>query len=236
VAIVNQAFARRFFAGQNPLGQRLRYPDNPWAPGGAVFSVAQRWVNELEIVGLAADVKYESLKLPAEPSIYLSSEQWTYRRLTFVARASVDDPESLIPSIRKEIESIDPMVTGEFGLYSSIVAASTARERLGMTLMITFGLIAFRPYVSRKAQGARREPIPMGLAVPRQTLYRTVGAVYDRPRLERKTAGGHRPPLQQKLWSRSSRYSPPVPNRSCSGNSSPIQAGSSKVAEHIGAR
>jgi putative ABC transport system permease protein len=137
VAIVNEALARQFFPGQDPLRQRIRYQDT-----AAINQLFERTAQEFEIVGIVADVKYTSMAEPAPPSIYLSSEQWIYRRLTVVVRTVLENPESLVPAIQREIESIDPMLTADFALYNPIVRASTARERLGMTLLVSFGIMS----------------------------------------------------------------------------------------------
>jgi len=60
VAVVNQAFARRYFPGGSPVGHRVRDDeDTPW----------------VTVVGVAADVRHQGLHLPAEPTIYLPSAQ-----------------------------------------------------------------------------------------------------------------------------------------------------------------
>jgi putative ABC transport system permease protein len=137
VAIVNEAFARQFFPGQDPLQQRIRYQDT-----ATINQLFERTAQEFEIVGIVEDVKYTSMAEPAVPSIYLSSEQWIYRRLTVVVRTALENPDSLVPAIRREIESIDPLLTADFALYNPIVRASTARERLGMTLLVSFGIMS----------------------------------------------------------------------------------------------
>jgi hypothetical protein len=51
-----QASARRFFANENPIGKRLRFgPDQS---------------DEAQIVGLAQDAKYTSLRAEIEPTVY----------------------------------------------------------------------------------------------------------------------------------------------------------------------
>jgi putative ABC transport system permease protein len=142
VAVVNETFARRFFPGENPLGQRLRYAENRWRPGDTGFQLSHLLVNDLEIVGVVEDVKYLALAEPAEPSIYLSSEQWIHRRRGLVVRAAVDDPASLVAAVRHEIASMDRELTAEVGLYPDTLRLSLARERLGMTLLIIFGIMA----------------------------------------------------------------------------------------------
>jgi predicted permease len=142
VAVVNDTFARRFFPGQNPLGERLRYAENRWVPGDTGFQLSHRLVDELEIVGIVDDVKYLAMAEPAEASIYVSSEQWIHRRRGLIIRSAVDDPANLVPVIRREIQALDPLLTAEVDLYPELVRSSLARERLGMTLLVIFAMMA----------------------------------------------------------------------------------------------
>jgi predicted permease len=136
VAVVNETFARRFFPGQEALRQRIRFSQGQ----GNINQLFERTTQEFEIVGIVENVKYTSMAEPPQPSIYLSSEQWIYRRLTVVVRTALEKPESLVPAIQHEIETMDPMLTADFAVYTPMVRASTARERLGMTLLVSFGI------------------------------------------------------------------------------------------------
>jgi putative ABC transport system permease protein len=142
VAVVDQSFAAQFFPGQDPLGQRIRFPTNLYVVTDIGFQFSERMVDELEIVGIVGDVRYLALAEPPEPTLYLANEQWINRRRTVLVRTGLDDPESLVPSIRTELESMDPTLNPEFSAYRPIVEASIARERLGATLLTVFGLIA----------------------------------------------------------------------------------------------
>jgi hypothetical protein len=142
VAVVDQTFAGRFFPGQNPLGGRIKYVDNRFVPGDTGFQISQRTVDELEIVGVAGDVKYLALAEPPEPSIYLSRDQWTNRRQTLVIRAAAANAEGLTASVRHAIEAIEPLQTADFSLYPTVVRASLAGERLAATLLVVLGVMA----------------------------------------------------------------------------------------------
>jgi predicted permease len=142
VAVVNETFARRFLPGREALGQRIRYTENPWVPGDVGFQLSHRTVDEVEIVGVVDDVKYLALGDPPEPSIYLSSEQWTNRRRTVLVRTTLENPENLVAAIRGEIDAMDPLLSAEFALYPPIVRASIAGERLAATLLVIFGVVA----------------------------------------------------------------------------------------------
>jgi hypothetical protein len=141
-AVVSETFARQFFAGQNPLGQRIRWKDNRYVPTDTGFQFGHLTVDEVEVVGVVADAKLQSLAKPPEPTIYMSSEQFIFRRRAVVVRTSLDKPESLVPVIRRELDSIDPQLGAQFGVYDSLIRTSIARERLGMTLLVVFGFAA----------------------------------------------------------------------------------------------
>ena len=64
VAIVNEAFARKFTGGANPMGRRVREPARPSSPNP-----------EREIVGYVADAAYRSLREPVPATMYLPFEQ-----------------------------------------------------------------------------------------------------------------------------------------------------------------
>jgi putative ABC transport system permease protein len=61
VAIVNQAFARKFLRGEDPLGRVVRQLQGP--PG--------RGPLEFEVVGVTADAVYDSLRAAAPSTLYL---------------------------------------------------------------------------------------------------------------------------------------------------------------------
>jgi len=141
VAVVNEAFVRRFFPGGNAVGRSLTFPVNPYRVGDFGFQYGERVVDGVEIVGVVGDAKYAALGSPAEPSIYFSNEQYTLRRTNLIVRSEGEDPTALIPAIRQEIAALRPM-PAEFEAFSQILRVSLARERLGMSLFAVFGAVA----------------------------------------------------------------------------------------------
>jgi putative ABC transport system permease protein len=141
VVVVNETFARRFFAGLNPVGQRLTLLDDIRRTNKPGFQYGELTVDQAEIVGVVSDVRYKTLAEAAEPSIYLSIDQFTLRRMTFVVRTA-GDPVNMIAPIRRELAMVDKSLPAEFALYSQIVRGSLARQRLGMTLLVCFSAVA----------------------------------------------------------------------------------------------
>jgi putative ABC transport system permease protein len=98
VAVVNEAFARRYFGGSNPLGRRLREGGYP---------------NWRVVVGVIADVKHSGPALEARPEVSLPYSQLTFAFLNAWARGIYvvvrgDLPASaLVPSVRAIVRSID---------------------------------------------------------------------------------------------------------------------------------
>lgn len=142
VTVVNEAFARRYFPDRNPLGQRLRIRENRYVPFDTGGQFGHFMVDELEVVGVVSDVKYDSLAQPTPPAMYVSSGQFIDRRRAMVVRTSLERPEQLIPAIRRELDALDPQIGAQFAVYSGVVRSSLARERLAMTLLVIFGGVA----------------------------------------------------------------------------------------------
>jgi putative ABC transport system permease protein len=143
VVVVNETFARNYFDGADPLGRRITLP-NPdvWRPLGLAFTLGERLVNEAEIVGVIPDMKQSTLIAPVQPAVYVPQEQWTMRRMVVVVRAELGDPASLIPGIRGVLADMDSTIPPVFALYSDVMAASTARQRLGALSLVVFGFVA----------------------------------------------------------------------------------------------
>ena len=103
VTVVNQAFANQYFAGENPIGQRVRFQvlDRPFldAPHNAYF----------EIVGIVANHKTWGGEWQTVPQAFIPYSVQGFSWRTFLARTSVA-PDSLQRSVRDAIWAIDPRV------------------------------------------------------------------------------------------------------------------------------
>jgi putative ABC transport system permease protein len=95
VAIINEEAGRRFFAGADPLGRRLRLASaRPDAPA-------------LEIVGVVSDVAHLDDRMPTVPQVYVPFSQSPSKTMSVVVRAS-GDPALLADPMRNHVESLDP--------------------------------------------------------------------------------------------------------------------------------
>jgi putative ABC transport system permease protein len=141
VAVVNETFARRYFADGRAVGRSLTFPVDIYRFGDIGFQYGERAIERAEIVGVVADAKYAALGEVSVPSIYFSNEQFMLRRTNLIVRSEGENPAALIAAIRAEIAALQPM-PAEFELYSQVLRVSLARERLGMSLFAVFGAVA----------------------------------------------------------------------------------------------
>jgi predicted permease len=101
VAIVTEAFARRFHLGHDVVGRHLAFGGDPRG-GTAKF--------EIEIVGLAADAKYKDLKEPAPALLYTPYLQdSTLGALVYYARTA-RPPEELQRLVPALVAGVDPAI------------------------------------------------------------------------------------------------------------------------------
>jgi predicted permease len=142
VAVINESYARAYLDGENPIGRRIRAGGGS-RPGTLGWGqLGESVVSEVEIVGVIPDIKQASLQDRVEPAVYIPQEQWTMRRGAILVRAATDDPAALIPAIRRELAAMDSTIPAVFALYSDVIAASLARQRLGAVVLVVFGLVS----------------------------------------------------------------------------------------------
>lgn len=130
-AIVNQAFASRFFPGRNPIGERYG------APGAG--NIAR---SSSEIIGVVSDAKYRSLREPIPPTVYGPVVDGFGSVFILHVRTS-QSPESMIAPVRQVLRSLDPELPFlEVRTLREEVEASLWQERLLAALSMIFGGIA----------------------------------------------------------------------------------------------
>ena len=95
-----------------------------------------------QIVGVVNDIRQRSLDAAPEPAYYTSTGQGSPRRQAVIVHASSGDSAALRAAIRDEAHKLDPQMAVDIERASDIVAAGLSRQRLGMTLMLGFGIAA----------------------------------------------------------------------------------------------
>lgn len=140
VVIVNEAFADRFFAGEEALGEKIGRMQMRLGPLGAIHVAAG--ITESEIVGVVKDMKYDGLRSDATPAIYFSGLQSSIRRRTIAVRTS-GEPATLLPAVRRELAAMNPSVAlTNIRTMSDVVADARSRDRFSTLLLSIFGVLA----------------------------------------------------------------------------------------------
>ena len=130
VAIVNQTFAKKFFANDNPLGKR--------------FTVGEKFKMDgsYEIVGVVKDTRYFGLREAVEGMIYIPSWRQGAGDMTLCLRTT-GDPKLLIDAVRRTVRNLDSAIpVSEAVTMDEQVNNQISSERLIATLSSFFGGLA----------------------------------------------------------------------------------------------
>ncbi|HZF40275.1 MAG TPA: ABC transporter permease, partial [Blastocatellia bacterium] len=129
VAVVNQAFARKYFGSEDPLGKRI-----------GLDSVKNS--GQLEIVGIAQDAKYFELRGEMPSTVYLPYFQEPASDAYFMVRTT-GEPTVMFSLIRQAVRETDgSLPISDFKTVRQQVESGWAQERLFATLSGFFGLLA----------------------------------------------------------------------------------------------
>jgi putative ABC transport system permease protein len=126
--VINNAMARRFFPGTNPLGRQLEIPGR----GRGVWT----------IVGIVSDARQTSLSDQAEPQMYVPYSQAPVTWATLLVRSD-GEPRHLARPIEEAIRRVDPQQPiANVRALGDVVAASIAPQRLTMRALVVFAVSA----------------------------------------------------------------------------------------------
>ena len=130
VAIVNQVFANRFFAGGNPLGKRVG------------FGCEEKEGLCRTIVGVVGNIRQESITDDVTPEMYLPFAQMRMNGMTLMVRTS-SDPLNLARAVRSEVLAIDKnQPIHDVKTLGQRVDEAVAVSRSLMVLFTAFALLA----------------------------------------------------------------------------------------------
>jgi putative ABC transport system permease protein len=96
------------------------------------------------IVGVVEDVRFKSLAVADESTYYLPFSQagFPIYRPAIVVAAPDGNAAGMVTPLRDALNSFDPQLVVKFTTADSVIAATTARQELGMTLMLVFGAMS----------------------------------------------------------------------------------------------
>jgi putative ABC transport system permease protein len=131
VVMVNEAFVRQHLPGQNPIGSRIDWMNEP-----------HKWMT---IVGVAADVKYSGLNQPVDPAVYApfsqNDEAWRrWMTLVIKTRAPI---AGLVENVKKQVWNMDSQIpVSDIQSMDDLMAVSVAQQRFNMLLLGIFAALA----------------------------------------------------------------------------------------------
>ncbi|MEA2600178.1 MAG: hypothetical protein QOF89_1170 [Acidobacteriota bacterium] len=129
VAVINQEMARKYFAGENPVGKRI------------VVEMTME-PTPTEIIGIVGDVRYAKLDGELRPMVYWTPPHLTYSAMTLILRTA-GDPEALAGAARREILAIDKdQPVSDVRTMESWLGEAVARTRFGTLLLGAFAGLA----------------------------------------------------------------------------------------------
>ena len=132
VAVVNDAFARKHFAGA-AIGQRVAFEQ-----------AAPVWY---EIVGVAGNIKHRGLDAADRPELYVPYRQplftgWTVRPMYVVVRTD-GEPAEAVAVVRRELARVDPdQPISDVRTMTARIARSLTGRRFNATLLALFAALA----------------------------------------------------------------------------------------------
>jgi putative ABC transport system permease protein len=130
VIVINEALARSYFKGQDPIGQRLAFDKVP-TPQSTWYTV----------IGVARDVHMDALDVAPRPEVYESSRQSASNYMNLAVRTT-GDPAAATGSIRAIVRALDPtLALTDVTTMDALRDASLARSMFMTLLMLMFGVI-----------------------------------------------------------------------------------------------
>jgi len=170
IALIDDAFARRYFPDRDPMGRRIkrgpRASKAPWAT----------------IVGVVGNIKSDGFDQPDQPHLYFPILQNLGYAIAVYLRTDAN-PTSLTQSLREQVRAVDPNlpIFGERTM-ENVVSDSLAQRRFAMQVVGLFGLLAmilagigiYGVMAYSVSQRTREIGIRIGLGASRGTILRWV--------------------------------------------------------------
>jgi predicted permease len=127
VAVINQAMAKKYLGGRNPIGRKIRF--NPGIGKSA------------EIIGVVMDSRDGSLAQNPEPEVYFYHFQLGAFTKALVVRTAAD-PRQLNGEVQRALRAIDPTIAiRHVKTMDQIRVESVASQFFAMRLLVAFSVV-----------------------------------------------------------------------------------------------
>ena len=142
VAVVNEAMARRFWPGEDPIG-KMMWMGPPEHMIASLLSEGYHFPR-LTVVGVVADERFDALDAPPKPEVYqLYGQSGEISSSLYLAVRSAREPTALIADLRGALRQVDPTLPlAQIATAGDLVRESSAKRRFGALLVTSFAGLA----------------------------------------------------------------------------------------------
>jgi len=129
--MINETFAKKYFAGRNPVGMHVGFGSDPGTP------------TDMEVIGVVKDIKYTNLRdeIPAQAYLPYLADRYVGGMTIYVR--TVANPSLLMSSIRSTLRDLDPNIPISNMRTTEVqISNSLSSERMIASLSAVFGFLA----------------------------------------------------------------------------------------------
>jgi predicted permease len=129
--MINETFARKFFAGRDPIGRHLGFGSDPGTK------------TDMEVIGVVKDIKYTSLRDEIPPQAYIPylASRGGGGMTVYVRTAA--DPRAMMNLLREKVRDLDANIPiFDMRTTDEQIQNSLSAERMIASLSTVFGLLA----------------------------------------------------------------------------------------------
>ncbi len=136
VVVINQEAARRYWPGQDALGQHL------YGPGQRVPGQDLKFDAKYTVVGIVGNIRHQGPEFPPSTQVYFPLAQWHHAIAMTLAVRTAGDPTTVVRAVKKAIWSVNPEQRfDETVTLEAFMDRLTAKRRFLMSLLTLFGAL-----------------------------------------------------------------------------------------------